>query len=402
MNIIRTAALAAITALAGCATHDTREGTVTKIEWRVNLVRSGSVRVIESFKSDTQAKAWAACIAKLNDLSPNAYECRELRFYAVVEADPVPPPTCTAPQPPNESQTMACPSGTVGSWTQTRSYVAAPYPTCWTPGPWAPTSPPAGACTTPPPTDRPNADSTGPTSGDLKAMGGTTITVDGTVLEKFAATGQITIKANNVTLRNFTVQSSSSYGIRVESGKGAVIEDGEIFGMSSAGIYGGDFTARRLHIHDSGADAIKPTRNALIEDSYLEKLGYLEDAHADGVQMVSGSNVTMRGNNFYMPHDAQGYRNSQCIIIQTNNGPVDNILIEKNWLNGGGYCVQIREKDDNGVPTNVRIMNNRFGDDYQYGPWVLDGDVLVCGNVDDETGKPLGQGNVATCPATKE
>ena len=65
-----------------------------------------------------------------------------------------PPPTCGA-QPPPVTQTASCPTGTTGSWTQTQTYSAAAYPTCWVAGAFSPTSPPAGACTsvvTPSPT----------------------------------------------------------------------------------------------------------------------------------------------------------------------------------------------------------------------------------------------------------
>jgi hypothetical protein len=64
-----------------------------------------------------------------------------------------PPATnvCTAPQPAAETQTVACPAGTTGSWTQTRTYSAAAFPTCWTAGAWTPTSAPAGACVAIPP-----------------------------------------------------------------------------------------------------------------------------------------------------------------------------------------------------------------------------------------------------------
>lgn len=55
------------------------------------------------------------------------------------------------PKPPDETRTQQCPAGSRGSWTQTRSYVSAPYPDCWTPGPWLPADPPAGACTIDPP-----------------------------------------------------------------------------------------------------------------------------------------------------------------------------------------------------------------------------------------------------------
>lgn len=69
-----------------------------------------------------------------------------------------PPPTCTIPQPAAESRTVQCSTGTTGSWTQTLTYNAAPHPTCWIAGSWAPTSAPSGACTpivTPPPTGAP-------------------------------------------------------------------------------------------------------------------------------------------------------------------------------------------------------------------------------------------------------
>lgn len=67
-------------------------------------------------------------------------------------ATTTPPPTCGA-SPAASSATVACPTGTTGSWKQATSYTAAAYPTCWTPV-VSPTSAPAGACTpvvTPPP-----------------------------------------------------------------------------------------------------------------------------------------------------------------------------------------------------------------------------------------------------------
>lgn len=66
-----------------------------------------------------------------------------------------PPVGCTSPQPDNITQTVVCPAGTTGNWTQTQTYSAAAYPTCWTAGAFAPSGPPAGSCPpvviTPPP-----------------------------------------------------------------------------------------------------------------------------------------------------------------------------------------------------------------------------------------------------------
>ena len=56
-----------------------------------------------------------------------------------------PPPKCPT-QPANATQQAACPTGTTGTFTQTHSWIANPYPTCWTVAPWTPTTPPAGSC----------------------------------------------------------------------------------------------------------------------------------------------------------------------------------------------------------------------------------------------------------------
>lgn len=80
----------------------------------------------------------------------------------VRRADAPPPPACPAPQPAAETQSVTCPAGTTGSWTQTRSYTAGAYPTCWTASSWTPATAPSGACTpvvTPPPPPPPTGTS---------------------------------------------------------------------------------------------------------------------------------------------------------------------------------------------------------------------------------------------------
>lgn len=59
-------------------------------------------------------------------------------------------PVCPA-KPADETQTNVCPLPQVGSWTQTRSYKAVPYPACWAITPWTPAAAPVGACVSPPP-----------------------------------------------------------------------------------------------------------------------------------------------------------------------------------------------------------------------------------------------------------
>ncbi|HIA92141.1 TPA: hypothetical protein EYO12_03440 [Candidatus Saccharibacteria bacterium] len=216
------------------------------------------------------------------------------------------------------------------------------------------------------------------------------------IVEGYHFTGQVTILADNVTLRDFYI-NGGRYGIyngvfESNASKNLVIEDGEITNSTSSGIVASNATIRRLHIHHHGSDAIKPFSNVLIESNYISHLGSIPDSHADGVQMVSGSNVTVRGNFFDMRHDEPGYNNSQVIIMQTNIGNVDNILVEANWINGGGYSVQINDKGNGyGEPTNDRVINNRFGRDYQFGPLRTNNNTLTdrSGNVWDDTGQPI-------------
>lgn len=58
-----------------------------------------------------------------------------------------PPPEEECPaQPADESRSQACPAGTTGTWSQSKAYTPAEYPTCWVATEWMPSAPPAGAC----------------------------------------------------------------------------------------------------------------------------------------------------------------------------------------------------------------------------------------------------------------
>lgn len=250
-------------------------------------------------------------------------------------------------------------------------------------------APPAG-------TYKPNAETTGPNNiyvtnpQPLTKIGSINITEDGTILENVEVTGVIRIKAANVTVRNFRIIGTTWLGIDLgEAGANILIEDGEIINSKTAAIRGSDFIARRLKIHNMGGDAFKPFRNVVLEENYIYDLGYTSDAHADGVQVIHGDNIVIRGNHFYMPWDTENYKNTQTIILQSNDGPVNNVLIEKNWINGGQVSVQVRDTDF-GAPTNIRILQNQWGRLYQHQPWIINGDGTIrAGNRWEDTGELL-------------
>ena len=171
---------------------------------------------------------------------------------------------------------------------------------------------------------------------------------------------------------------------------GLVLQDGELRNASASGLAVSNTVAERLHIHHTAADAVKAFSNVVLADSYIHHLGYREGSHSDGVQMVGGRNVTIRGNNFEMRYQEPGYTNSQVIILKTDNGAISNVHVDRNWINGGGFSIQVVRKDGAEGLSDIRITDNRFGRDYQFGPMRISGaEVTRTGNVWDDNGQPL-------------
>lgn len=230
-----------------------------------------------------------------------------------------------------------------------------------------------GTTAPPQPAGRPTASNTG-YKGTLRNHPGGTIT---TSMSDVNFTGPITITGNNVTIRNFKVNAGGgTYGIE-PNGTNTVLEDGEIVNMASTGIYGSNFVARRLNIHESGNDGIKPLNNAVIEYSYIHHLGKQADSHADAVQARGSVGLLVRGNNCDIPHGG-GYKGNSCVLME--NGARD-IKVEGNWLNSGNFVVKCE------TVSNIVVRNNRFGRDTQYKP--IGGCPNSGGNVWDDTGLPI-------------
>lgn len=209
---------------------------------------------------------------------------------------------------------------------------------------------------------KPGATNTGWT-GPLTSATGGNLTVAGTVLENLDIAGTVYVKASNVTIRNCRITAGSFYAIQCTFGfTGLLIEDCELTDASSAMIYGGDFTARRLNIHHGGADGIKTTHDVLVERCWIHHLGMIPTAHADGVQARDGgANFIFRHNNFDLPVGLAGFVSNSAFILQSVGGQLTNAIIDSNWLNGGNYTVYGADM------AGVTVTNNQFGRGYQYG-----------------------------------
>jgi hypothetical protein len=256
-----------------------------------------------------------------------------------------------------------------------------------------PAAPAAGA--------KPGPDNTGVRPGVALAASGTvTITQGGTaanpaVYENLDVTGRVDIQADYVVLRNCRVTSpGQTYSVFVEGGSSdpsrVVIEDCEMSGGIGCGVGGTGFTLRRCEVYGTGADGINPYSDAVIEANWVHGLavpGLHPGPHADGIQMTKGSNVVIRGNFIDVPIDSGMASSNSCIFLKTDMGPISNVTIEGNWLNGGNYTIYSLAANGNGAPTGVTVANNRFGRDYRYALASFGGPVASSGNVWDDTGE---------------
>jgi len=240
--------------------------------------------------------------------------------------------------------------------------------------------------------EKPGKYNTGPLDCECELQaytGPNTITEDNTVIEGVIFSNTLRINADNVTIRNFVSRPNNYFAFHLQGGENIVIEDGEIEQALSAAVFGSNFTARRLEVHNMGDDGFKGANNFVVENNWIYDLGYVNGSHSDGVQISKGSGAIIRGNFIDMPANAPGFTHSQCIIIKPDQGEIKNVLIENNWLNGGGICLQVRAST-HGTPSGLSVIDNRFGEDYEHQPWFFDGEHFKALNVLESTGELLG------------
>lgn len=225
----------------------------------------------------------------------------------------------------------------------------------------------------------PDADTTGvPDDVTLTPSGGLTITEDGTVVDGLLVNGEITIAADDVTIRNTLVRTGTSlYPIRVESGTmGALIENVEVDNMGGTGIgifFSGSGTVRHTDIH-SAEDGIRiQADDVTVESSYIHDLQRQDGGHHDTIQIRRGDDVTIRGNNLqpYVASTDDPMNSAIQIGSLLGDDQISNLLVVGNLMNGGNFTVNGGGRDE---VDSARYADNRFGRDFRY---------AVSGNLDN-------------------
>ena len=206
------------------------------------------------------------------------------------------------------------------------------------------------------------------------SRGGFDVTQDGATLSNLEVSGQISVKAKNVTLRCVRT-TGGRYGIACGGSSapgcsGLVVEDSEIRNASSAGVlfFGGNSVLRRSHVHDN-VDGVKITSSGnTVEDSYIHDLRDNDGkCHCDGIQYRGGSNNTFRRNYISgrraadSPYKANSNATS-ATINQAADGSISRFTVEDNLFDGGGFGMYLTKKSTCTTcsMSNVHVRRNRF------------------------------------------
>jgi len=126
----------------------------TKVDAPTVVLKRGSTTItpapLDMVECEARKVALMALDGESKQSGSGVYDCLYIqRTRVAFGKNPPPPPSCTVPRPAVEGRSMQCPPDSVGTWTQTREYVPAAYPVCWTPAEWTPTNAPPGICAIP-------------------------------------------------------------------------------------------------------------------------------------------------------------------------------------------------------------------------------------------------------------
>ena len=203
----------------------------------------------------------------------------------------------------------------------------------------------------------PTPSTTGVPAGTvLTTVSSVTLSSSGQVLDSRLVTGDVTVAASNVVIKNSEIR-----GRVINSGGGSfTIQDslvGPATGCANIEAVGyQNYTARRVRMRNVSDGFRVSGNNILIEDSFVLLCSSPGD-HSDGIQAYGG------GMNVIVRHNTIDQRNAQDVtspIFFADSSK--SAIVENNLLMGGGYTLRIH-------------------DDYNpdVGPWVVMGNRIVSG-----------------------
>ena len=238
-----------------------------------------------------------------------------------------------------------------------------------------------------------------PHSGDL------VINTPGAVISGLNISGTVYINAPNVTIENCSITSTGYDVVNIATGvTGSVVQNCVINGTGAgpqgqSGIGGaGTFLNNNIYNVENGINI--EGSNTVIQGNYIHDLNDSSGSagHYDGIQVDGGFN------NVTISHNTVLGRDTSCIFICNDFGPMNSIVVDSNLLlgqNDASYSIYVIEKAGNPAQiTNVQVTNNVIGKGYWGFASVDQTTPVWTNNVDYATGEIVSQNNVLSPTST--
>jgi len=202
--------------------------------------------------------------------------------------------------------------------------------------------------------------------------------------------GKLRITASNVRLHDFKMTNDGNSSIQnimvnVLGGKsGIVIEDVEFDGggyLNTSAVIAGEtwshMTVRRAEF-SRHLDAVRGFEGSDYQHLYVHDplgdptyTGGDGTKHADAFQVIRSGVGTggIRLTESWLDHGVTAPNVMSAVFLKTDAGPITDVVVEHNYINGGKAASVLVEDGGKGAPTNVAVRNNRFGRDYQRALW---------------------------------
>lgn len=182
-------------------------------------------------------------------------------------------------------------------------------------------------------------------------------------------------EGNNVTMEHCEVTG----GVSINNSNAVLLQYNNIHHWSDA-----------VHITSDSVTV----KNVTMNYNFIHTPQPICGAHSDGVQLlgVDGFTATYNfidmGKMFPLCDDPNPLNGTFQIALDFTGVQNSNLTISNNWLNGGGYIFRLY-----GCGPVSRVVNNRFGRDYTWGPVDTTGSSCLAdksGNVYDDSDAPIG------------
>lgn len=203
--------------------------------------------------------------------------------------------------------------------------------------------------------------------------GPATIWTAGTVIENKIISGELKVRANNVTIRNSLFVGPSKAPTRntfmlwnTEGSTGLKVIDSTFLPTIKSpwmnGVIGAGFTLDGVTITNVIDQVTIKGDDVLIKDStFDDNLYYAADpnhggkeSHADSVQIQQGRRITIINSTMRSANNA-------AVQVTQATGVVSDLTIKGNRLNHGGCTINIDDKGKLGVMKGLKILDNEFG-----------------------------------------